>query len=196
MNARANRGVGKSDPLDARRIAQAVLPTQDGHLRHPRRDEGVRAAIRVLIASRDHISTERTAAINALIALLRAVDLGVDSRGTLNVTQLTAIATWRPRTEPLATRVARAEAIRLAKRIRTADGELGDLTRQMTDLLKSSPAADLLEQPGIELGERTVLAQQVGFPRHEVGLADLHARLRATLGRLPRGRLRAVSRGQ
>jgi len=26
MNARANRGIGKSDPLDARRIAQAALP--------------------------------------------------------------------------------------------------------------------------------------------------------------------------
>jgi transposase len=28
MNARANRGVGKSDPLDARRIAASVLPLE------------------------------------------------------------------------------------------------------------------------------------------------------------------------
>ncbi|MGH9059546.1 MAG: IS110 family transposase, partial [Acidimicrobiales bacterium] len=62
MNARANRGVGKSDPLDALRIAHAVLALDEAHLRRPRCDEGVRAALRVLIASRDHISDERTAA--------------------------------------------------------------------------------------------------------------------------------------
>jgi len=95
MNARANRGVGKSDPLDARRIAQAVLPLEPAQLRRPRKDDGVRAALRILIASRDHISTERTAAINALIALLRVIDLGLDARGTLTATQITAIAAWR-----------------------------------------------------------------------------------------------------
>jgi transposase len=35
MNARANRGVGKSDPLDAHRIAAAVLPLDVDQLRHP-----------------------------------------------------------------------------------------------------------------------------------------------------------------
>lgn len=149
MNARANRGVGKSDPLDALRIAQAVLPLHDAQLRRPRADDGVRAALRVLIASRDHISTERTAAINALIALLRVVDLGVDARGSLNTSQITAIATWRSRTEELATGVARAEAVRLAKRVRAADAELSAATRQMTSLLQTSPAVGLLDQPGI-----------------------------------------------
>jgi transposase len=83
MNARANRGVGKSDPLDARRIAQAVLPLEVTQLRRPRADDGVRAAVRVLIASRDHLSAERTAAINALTALLRVADLGIDARRAL-----------------------------------------------------------------------------------------------------------------
>ena len=109
----------------------------------------MRAALRVLIASRDHISTERTAAINALIALLRVVDLGVDARGSLNTSQITAIATWRSRTEELATGVARAEAVRLAKRVRAADAELSAATRQMTSLLQTSPAVGLLDQPGI-----------------------------------------------
>ena len=35
------------------------------------------------------------------------------------------------------------------RRVRTADRELGDLTRQMTALLNESPAAGLLDQPGI-----------------------------------------------
>ena len=45
MNARANRRIGKSDPLDARRIAAAALPLHDTQLREPRADDGVRAAI-------------------------------------------------------------------------------------------------------------------------------------------------------
>jgi hypothetical protein len=121
MNARANRGVGKSDPLDACRIAQAVLPLDVAQLRRPRTDDGVRAAVRVLIASRDHISVERTAAINALTALLRVAELGVDARRALTSGQIALVAAWRTREEPLATRVARAEAVRLAKRVLAAD---------------------------------------------------------------------------
>jgi len=106
MNARANRGVGKSDPLDACRIAQAVLPLDVAQLRRPRTDDGVRAAVRVLIASRDHISVERTAAINALTALLRVAELGVDARRALTGGQIALVAAWRTREEALATRVA------------------------------------------------------------------------------------------
>jgi transposase len=67
MNARANRGVGKSDPLDARRIAQSVLAVDETMLRRPRADDGVRAAVRVLIASRDQLSDERTSRPSPLI---------------------------------------------------------------------------------------------------------------------------------
>lgn len=149
MNARANRGVGKSDPLDARRIAQAVLPLEVSQLRRPRADNGVRAAVRVLIASRDHISAERTSAINALTALLRVAPLGIDARRPLTTKQITTIAAWRTREEDLATAVARAEAIRLGKRVLGADQELAANSKQMTALINTSPARALLEQPGI-----------------------------------------------
>lgn len=149
MNARANRGVGKSDPLDARRIGQAVLPLDVSQLRRPRADDGVRAAVKVLIASRDHISGERTAAINALTALVRVADLGIDARGSLTARQITAIAAWRTREEELATGVARTEAIRLAKRVLATDHELAANTKQLTTLINASPARGLLEQPGI-----------------------------------------------
>src|SRR4029453_4050985 len=139
MNARANRGVGKSDPLDACRIAQAVLPLDVAQLRRPRTDDGVRAAVRVLIASRDHISVERTPAINTLTALLRGAPAGG---------QIALVAAWRPREEALATRVARAEAVRLAKRVLAADQEIASNAKQMTALLNSSPARNLLDQPG------------------------------------------------
>src|SRR5699024_3601359 len=36
MNTRAHRGVGKSDPLDAQRIAAAVLAVERDELRRPR----------------------------------------------------------------------------------------------------------------------------------------------------------------
>ena len=149
MNARANRGIGKSDPLDARRIAAAALPLDVTQLRHPRADDGVRAAVRVLLASRDHMSTERTATINALTALLRVADLGIDARRPLNGAQITTVAAWRARQEDLATSTARWEATRLAKRVAALDEELKEITKRISDLLRRSPAFVLLEQPGI-----------------------------------------------
>ncbi len=149
MNARANRGVGKSDPLDARRIAQAVLPLEVSQLRWPRADDGVRAALKILIASRDHMSGERTSSINALTALVRVADLGIDARGSLTARQIATIAAWRTREEELATGVARAEAVRLAKRVLAADQELAANSKRMTTLVSSSPARGLLDQPGI-----------------------------------------------
>ncbi len=83
MSARSNRGVGKSDPLDARRIAAAVLPLELDRLRHLRNHDDVRVGLRVLTAARDHMTGERTATVNALIALVRFLDLGIDGRRPL-----------------------------------------------------------------------------------------------------------------
>ena len=149
MDSRNNRGLGKSDPLDAQRIAAAALPLDHLKLRMPRADDGVRAAIKVLLASRDHMSTERTATINALTALLRIVDLGIDARGPLNHSQITTASTWRPRSEDLATATARGEATRLARRIIDLDHDLATATRRILELLRMSPASVLLEEPGI-----------------------------------------------
>jgi transposase len=135
--------------LDARRIAAAALPLQDTQLREPRADDGIRAAVKVLLASRDHMSTERTATINALTALLRVVDLGIDARHPLTSTQIVTIAAWRTRDEDLATATARGEATRLAKRVAALDTELKDITKRITDLVRQSPASGLLDQPGI-----------------------------------------------
>jgi len=111
MDARGNRGVGKSDPLDARSIATAVLPLALDRLRNPRKDDGLRAALRVLISARDQMTTERTAAINALTALLRSFPLGIDARRALSKTQIAAVAKWRARCEDISLVTARAEAL-------------------------------------------------------------------------------------
>ena len=176
MNARANRGVGNSDPLDARRIAQAVMAVDVAMLRRPRADDGVRAAVRVLVASRDHISAERTAAVNALTALVRVADLGIDARRPLTAGQIAAMAAWRARDEDLATAVARKEAVRLAKRVIAADRELAANTKQMTDLLNRSPARVLLDQPGIGPVTAAVALAAWSHPgrvRSEAGFASL-----------------------
>jgi transposase len=68
---------------------------------------------------------ERTRTVNALTALLRTVDLGVDARRALPAATITTIASWRTTSAPTTTRqICRSEAIRLARRIRALDAEL------------------------------------------------------------------------
>lgn len=149
MNARSRRGLGKSDPLDAHEIAKATLALRVDALRRPRQDSGVRAALRVLLTARDQMTVERTANVNALTALLRSMNLGMDARKPLSLTQIKEIARWRARTEELAVRVARAEAVRLAKRILEVAAALTENQAQLTELVSSSEAAPLLDETGI-----------------------------------------------
>lgn len=149
MNARANRGVGKSDPLDARRIAASALPLELDQLRHPRRDDGVRAALRVLVAARDMMTTERTSTVNALTALLRSVPLGMDARKKLSKTQIAEVGRWRSRAEEIAIAIARSEAVRLATRIAALDKEIAENSEKLTELVMQGPARSLLEKTGV-----------------------------------------------
>ncbi|GAB2471077.1 IS110 family transposase [Xylanimonas ulmi] len=149
MSARASRGVGKSDPLDARRIAAAVLPLETSRLRRLREGQGVRAALRVAIAARDTMSGERTAALNTLTALARVMDLGIDARKPLTTAQVLEASRWRTRAEDVAAATARAEAVRLARRVVELEDDLTENTKTLTDLLRQSPARVLLEMPGI-----------------------------------------------
>ena len=149
MSTKDNRGVGKSDPMDARRIAASVLALRVDQQRHLRQDQGARAGLRVLLAARDHMTSERTGTINALIALLRVLDLGIDARRPLTSQQITEASKWRSRSEPLEVALARTEAVRLAKRVLTLDAELADNTKTTTALLRQSAAGVLLDKPGI-----------------------------------------------
>lgn len=149
MDARAHHGIGKSDPLDAARIGAAVLALDTDQLRRPRRGDGIRAALRVLVTARDHMTGERTATINALTALARVVDLGPDARKPLTRTQIAAVARWRPREEDLATATARTEAVRLAKRVNELDEQIAANQARLTELVQASQAAPLLTKIGI-----------------------------------------------
>ena len=170
------RGIGKSDPLDARRIATAVLSLPTDQLRTPRQDDGVRAATQILLTARDELAGERTRAVNALTALLRITDLGIDARRPLGSRKIAEAARWRTRTEPIAAATARTEAIRLAKRILELDAELDQNMTRIRDIVETSPAGELLNKTGIGpvTAARTLVAwSHPGRVRNEAAFASI-----------------------
>ena len=150
MPASDRRGTGKNDELDATRIARAVLGLPLSGLRTPRElsSERARVALRVLVVAREQMTAERTRTINTLTALVRTVDLGVDARKPLTARQITAIAGWRDRDEDTTTATCRREAIRLARRVRTLDEDLGHSRADITKLA-TQDTPQLLELRGV-----------------------------------------------
>lgn len=147
MTAASRRGVGKTDALDAVRIARSVLPVDTSRLRWPR-SSGQRVVLRVLTVAREEMGAERTRAINALTALLRTIDLGVDIRKALLHSQFKVIAGWRDRREDVMIATCRREAVRLAKRIVALDADLAD-NRKALDAAIAEVAPELCELPGV-----------------------------------------------
>jgi hypothetical protein len=118
-SAKRLRDNGKTDTLDAVTAARSTIVTDLDDLRDRRRGQ-VRAALNILTVARDQMATERTRTVNTLTALIRSYDLGIDARRALSAAQLTEIASWRRRDETIGLAVARAEAVRLARRIKRA----------------------------------------------------------------------------
>lgn len=174
MGSADRRGVGKTDDLDAARIARSVLSVDIDRLRRPRAD-GSRVAMRVLVVAREQMTCERTRTINALTALVRTVELGVDARKSLTYSQLKEIAAWRARCEDATTATCRAEAVRLAKRIRALDAELVD-NRKSLDALVKTNAPELTAAVGVgAVVAATVLIawSHAGRVRSEAAFASL-----------------------
>jgi transposase len=150
MPAGDRRGTGKSDELDAVRIARAVLGLAVTDLRTPRAlsTDRTRVAMRVLVVAREQMTGERTRAVNALTALLRTIDLGVDARKPLTARQVAAIAAWRGRDEDATTATCRHEAVRLAQRIRALGSDLAGNRADITELI-ARDTPQLLELTGV-----------------------------------------------
>jgi transposase len=104
--------------------------------------------MRVLVVAREQMTGERTRAVNALIALVRTIDLGIDARKPLTVGQVSTIAAWRDRDEDATTATCRHEAVRLARRIRTLDGGLASNRADITELTRTD-TPQLLELSGV-----------------------------------------------
>ena len=150
MDTKQRYGVGKSDTLDAHRIAAAALPVPVDKLRRPRLNDGIRQAIQILVTARNAITKDRTRSINALTALLRSNNLGVDARKALNKAQVAEVSKWRARNEELSVAVARDEAVRLAKHIVELEQQLADNERHLTEFVQISEAAPLLDEKGFQ----------------------------------------------
>ncbi|GAA5189654.1 IS110 family transposase [Arthrobacter gyeryongensis] len=124
---------GKSDAIDSVAAARTVLGTATTELISPRA-EGLREALRILLAARRSMDTQRTSARNALTALLRTLDLGIDARSPLTAAQVTTVQGWRARQgDGAAAAVARAEARRLASAVITLGAELEDNQRALAE---------------------------------------------------------------
>ena len=169
------RGHGKSDPLDATRIARSVQGVEISLLRRPRA-EGVREALRVLTVAREEMAGESTRAINSLTALLRTVGLGIDARHALTGPDIDTVARWRARAgEPIAVATARAEAVRLASRVLALRDELA-ANRAALDALVAEQAPQLLDMVGVgAVVAATVLVawSHPGRVRSEAAMASL-----------------------
>lgn len=145
---RVDRLHGKSDSIDAEAAARSVLGQKIESLASPR-DGKTRSGLRVLLAARRGMDSQRTGDRNALTALLRSVELGVDARRPLSDRRVQEIAAWRTHpTDDIEQDIARAEAIRLARSVVT-------LTRQLRcnlECLRKHSAAlapGLLDKPGV-----------------------------------------------
>ena len=130
---RRERGRGKTDSLDAVLAARSTLVVPLALLRDRRAGES-HTALQVLTVARDQLNADRLRCINALTALVRTHDLGVDARRALTTPQISTIAGWRRRDESLGVATARAQAVRLAKRILVLDDELADNRDQITEV--------------------------------------------------------------
>jgi transposase len=144
----ARAGAGKTDIIDATAAAMGILGTDVERLLKPRTD-GARAALSVLLASRRRVEQQCTANRNALNALVRQIDLGLDTRHALADKQVSEISTWRARpTDYVEQQIAREEAIGLAKGITAAGARLKQFNAHLAELSEQL-APGRQAQPGL-----------------------------------------------
>jgi transposase len=173
-SAKRLRGNGKTDALDAITAARSTMVTDVNRLCDRRRGQ-IRTALNVLSVAREQLNADRLRCINALTALVRAHDLGVDARRALTKTQITIIAGWRRRDEPIGLAAARAEAIRLARRIGELDDELS-ANRAQLDAITTEHAPQLLGLHGVGAVTAAVILTVWSHPgriRSEAALAKI-----------------------
>lgn len=169
------RGSGKNDHIDAVAAARGALGKEVEKLADARSGE-LHASLQTLLTARNAMTKERTRAINALNALLRTHDLGVDARRKVTRPTITTIAAWRTRPqESLSLATARAEAVRLARRIKALDIEVNDNERALLAIIKQARPS-LLDLSGVgPVNAATVLVawSHPGRVRNEAAFAKL-----------------------
>ena len=141
------RGSAKNDKIDAVIAARNSLAKDIDKLADARGGQ-TQATLQILLTARDSMTRERTRMINALNALVRTSNLGIDARRKLGRPAIRTIGNWRPRQEPIATATARGEAIRLARRIHELDIEINTNLKTLRQVITAAVPV-LLDLPGI-----------------------------------------------
>lgn len=142
-----SRGKSKNDTIDAHKAATVMLAQDTDSLADARTGD-LHECLKTVLATRNRLASDKTRAFNAMTALLREHDLGIDARKKPNLTTVRAITKWRPRNEPRAVGIAREEVVRLAKHV----VDLHALMKANEELLRSlvtEHAPVLLNQPGM-----------------------------------------------
>ena len=91
----------KDDTIDAELIGRSVLGIDEALRRRPRSEDAIRTGLRVLVVAREELNAACTRSINALTALVRSFDLGLDERRPLSKSHIATIARCRARNEDL-----------------------------------------------------------------------------------------------
>ena len=172
--APSRQGPGKTDTLDAITAARSTMVMDIQSLRDRRAGE-LQTALKVLTVAREQMNADRLRSVNALTALLRTHDLGIDARRALTSSQITAAAAWRRRDEALGVATARTDAVRHAKRIADLDIDLKANREQLTSLV-AEHAPRLLEMTGIGAVTAAVIMTVWSHPgriRSEAALAQI-----------------------
>lgn len=170
-----------------------ILSADVERLLQPRGD-GVRSALNILVSSRQQIDSQRTANRNALNALVRELDLGIDARRALSDRQVHQISSWREHpSDTVEQRYARAEAIRLATSIVEADQQL-KANKQAMSALDEQMAPSLQSQFGfgaVTVAWILVAYSHPGRVHSEAAFANMAgvAPLQASSGNTTRHRL-------
>jgi transposase len=142
-----DRGGDKNDSIDAIKAARGALPKHTDQLAEVRAGE-LSECLKILLAARERMSAESTRSVNAMTAILRGVDLGLDARAKLTLTQTRLVSRWRTREEDPSQALARAEVVRLATRILELRVELAANHKQLLEIV-TAHAPVLLDQVGI-----------------------------------------------
>lgn len=139
---------GKSDQIDAEMAARSILFLPIDKLARPRTGEQ-RKILRILLGTRNNLVKQQTMDKNALIALVRSLDVGVDARRPLNIGAIREIASSRTRNsdahhEAVARNAAKMLAVSILERgeqLQSNEISLGKAIKVI--------APSLLDQPGI-----------------------------------------------
>jgi transposase len=169
-----DRAQDKNDTIDAIKAGRSPLTKRVDQLADVRAGE-LQECLKVLLAARERMSGESTRSVNALTALLRGVDLGLDAGGSLTLTQIRTVSRWRTRSEPPVAAIARHEAVRLADRILALRAELKDNKAHLQQIV-ATHAPVLLSMTGLGPFNAAVVLSvwsHHGRIHHEAAMARL-----------------------